>query len=233
MSRAPQHLQFFGSQPLQLLHECAATEAAKGAQSPCQQLARPDRRPQLGFGNPHGPLLFLSPSPLDPGSASNAAFEAWLEREARLEHHLRWEVVQPYFQFSQRVFAGLRERLSLPHGKRDGLDFAFHTWAVRCPTGNPDRVTDPALTQCVTRHLEPIVKRVAPQAIVAMGGTTAAYFWLHGKTLAYHFDGRSIPVILSVHPFQRDLDLHPEVIAHALSTCLRPEDLQPQVLQAA
>ena len=248
MSRAPQHLQFFGSQPLQLLHECAATEAAKGAQSPCQQLARLDRRPQLGFGNPRGPLLFLSPSPLDPESASDAAFEAWLERESNLEHQFRWEVVQPYFQFSQRVFAGLRERLSLPHAKRDALDFAFHTWAVRCPTGNPDRVTDPALTQCVTRHLEPIVKRVAPQAIVAMGGTTAAYFWqraisgwkawrpieqLHGKTLAYHFDGRSIPVILSVHPFQRGLDLHPEVIAHALSTCLRPEDLEPRILQAA
>jgi hypothetical protein len=233
---------------LQLLHECALAEAAKGAQSPCQHLARPDRRPQLGFGNSQGPLLFLSPSPLDPGSASDAAFEAWLERESSLEHHMRWEVVQPYFQFSQKVFAGLRDRLSLPHGKRDALDYAFHTWAVRCPTGNPDRVTDPAVSQCVSRHLEPIIKRVSPQAIVAMGGTTATYFWqraisgwkawrpieqLHGKTLAYHFEGRSIPVVLSVHPYRPDLDHHPETIARALSECLRPEDLQPRILQAA
>jgi uracil-DNA glycosylase len=109
-------------------------------------------------------------------------------------------------------------------------------------------VTGAALTQCVTRHLEPIVKRVAPQAIVAMGGPAAAYFWqrainswkawrpieqLHGKTLAYYFEGRSIPVVLSVHPYQRDIDLHPEAIARALSACLRPEDLQPRMLQAA
>lgn len=248
MSRAPQHVQFFGSQPLKFLHECAAGEAAKGAQSPCQHLARLDRRPQLGLGNPHGPLLFLSPSPLDPGSATDAAFDAWLDRESSLEHHLRSEVVQPYFRFSQKVFVGLRYRFGQPYGKRDALDFAFHTWAVRCSTGNPDRVTEAALGQCVARHLEPIVKRVAPQAIVAMGGPTAAYFWqraitgwkawrpidqLHGKTLAYYFEGRSIPVVLSVHPYQRDLDLHPEAIARALSACLRPEDLVPGVLQAA
>ncbi len=241
-------MQFFGSQPLQYLHECAAGEAAKGAQSPCRRLARPDRRPQLGFGNPQGPLLFLSSSPPDPSSASDAPFQAWLDRESGLEHHVRSDVVQPYFRFSQKVVAGLRNRFGQSSGKRDVLDFVFHTWAVRCPTGNPDRVTEAALTQCTVRHLEPIIKRVAPQAIVALGGTSAAYFWqraisdwkawrpieqLHGKTLAYHFEGRTIPVVLSVHPYQRDIDPHPDVIARALSACLRPEDLQPRVLQAA
>jgi hypothetical protein len=248
MSRAPQQIQFFGSQPLQVLHECAVTEAAKGAESPCHQLAHPDRRPQLGFGNAHGPLLFLSPSPLDPSSATNAAFETWLDQESSLEHRLRSEVVQPYFRFNQKIFAALRDRLHQAPGKRDTLDLAFHTWAIRCPTSNPDRVTEAALTQCVARHLEPIVKKVAPQAIVAMGGMPAAYFWqraingwkawrpieqLHGKTLAYYFEGRSIPVVLSVGPYQRDGDTRPEVVARALSECLRPEDLQPRVLQAA
>jgi hypothetical protein len=125
MSRAPQHVQFFGSQPLKFLHECAAGEAAKGEASPCQQLARPDRRPQLGLGNPHGPLLFLSPSPLDPGSATEGAFEAWLDHESSLEHHLRSEVVQPYFRFSQKVFDGLRTRFGQSAGKRDAVDLAF------------------------------------------------------------------------------------------------------------
>jgi len=248
MSRAPQSVQFFGSQPLKFLHACAEGEAAKGAESPCQHLARPNRRPQLGFGNPHGPVLFLSPSPLDPSSACDSAFEAWLERESSLEHHLRSEVVQPYFRFAQRVFAVLRERFGQPPGKRDAFDYAFHTWAARCPTANSDRVTDAALSQCVTRHLEPMIKRVAPRAIVALGGPAAAFFWqraingwkawrpieqLHGKTLAYRFERRPIPVVLSAHPYQRDVDLHPEVIAQALSVCLRPEDLQPRVLQAA
>lgn len=248
MSKGPQYIQFFGSQPLEALHECAVGEAAKGAESPCRQLARPDRRPQLGFGNPHGPLLFLSPSPLDPGSAGADAFQAWLDRESSLEHNLRSEVVLPYFRFTQKVFRELRKRLGQPAGKHDALDFAFHTWAVRCPTANPDRLTEAALGQCVSRHLDPIIKRVTPQAIVALGGTVSAYFWqraisgwkawrpieqLHGKTLPYYFEGRTIPVVLSVHPFQRELDLHPEVIAHALATCLRPEDLQPRVLQAA
>lgn len=248
MSKAAQHVQFFGSQPLRHLHECAIGEAAKGPESPCRHLALPDRRPQLGFGNPHGPLLFLSPSPVDPNSAGGEAFEAWLDREAGLEHHLRSELVQPYFRFCQKVFAELWNRFGQPPGKHDALDFAFHTWAVRCPTGNPDRVTEAALAQCASRHLEPIINRVAPQAIVALGGTAAAYFWrrgisgwkawrpieqLHGKTLAYSFEGRTIPAVLSVHPYQRDVDLHPEVIAQALSACLRPEDLQPRVLQAA
>jgi len=39
--------------------------------------------------------------------------------------------------------------------------------------------------------------------------------------------------VLSVHPYQRDIDPHPDMIARALSACLRPEDLQPRVLQAA
>jgi len=235
MSKAPLYVQLLGSQPLESLHECAVTEAAKGTESPCRQLARPDRRPQLGFGNPHGPLLFLSPRPLDPASATGAAFKEWLDRETSLEHQLRSEVVQPYFRFSQKVFNALRHRFGQPAGKHDVLDFAFHSWAVRCPTPNPDRVTDAPLTQCVTRHLEPMVKQVAPRAMVAMGGTVAAYFWqraitgwkswrpidqLHGKTLAYHVEGRTIPVVLSMHPFQRNVDLHPEAIAQALACLL-------------
>jgi hypothetical protein len=44
---------------------------------------------------------------------------------------------------------------------------------------------------------------------------------------------RTAPAILSVHPFQRGIDLHPEVIGRAIGDRLRPEQLQPQELKAA
>ncbi len=240
MSKGPQYLQFFGSDPLKRLHGCAVAEADRGADSPCHGLARPLRRPQIGFGNPHGPVVFLSPSPLDPASASNEAFAEWLDLESALEHHMTAETPQPYFQFVRGVLSATRKRFGQAVGKRDVLDLAFHTWAVRCATEVPDRVTDAALGQCADRHLEGLLGPIAPTAIVAMGGPVARYFWLrsgktwdgwapitalHGTVLDTELGGRTVPVILSVHPFQRSVDLHPDVIARALAERLRPEQL--------
>ena len=248
MSKGQQYLQFFGSDTLKRLHGCAIAEHDRGADSPCQSLAQPLRRPQIGFGNPQAPVLFLSPSPLDIASTTNDAFTEWLDHEAGLEHHMTSQTPHPYFQFARSVLQAARRRLGQPPAKHDVLDMAFHTWAVRCATGNPDRVTDAALNQCVDRHLMSLLATAAPQVIVAMGGPVARYLWwrsvgswdewtsmtgLHGRVLEIAAGKRTIPAILSLHPYQRDVDLHPQVIGEAIADHLRPEHLQPAELKAA
>lgn len=248
MSKAAEYLQFFGSDPLKRLHGCAVAESDRGSQSPCSGLARPLRRPQVGFGNPRGPVVFLNSSPLDPASASNEAFAEWLEVESRLEHHMTAETPQPYFQFVRAVLAATRKRLGQAPQKHDVLELAFHTWAVRCATELPDRVNDGAITQCMDRHLQSLLGPIAPAAIVAMGGPTARYFWargmktwdgwgplsaLHGKVLKTDLAGRAVPVILSLHPFQRNLDLRPEVVARVLAEQLSAEHFEARQLKAA
>jgi hypothetical protein len=248
MSKGPQYLQFFGSDPLKRLHGCAVAECDRGEDSPCHDLARPLRRPQIGFGNPQGPVVFLSPSPLDPASASNEAFAEWLDTEASLEHHMTAETPQRYFQFVRAVLNATRKRLGQAPQKRDVLELAFHTWAVRCATEIPDRVTDGAINQCADRHLQSLLGSVAPSVIVAMGGPTARYFWwrtmktwdgwapitaLHGRVLASEIGGRAVPVILSVHPYQQSVDSHPEVIARAVAERLPAEHLDARPLKAA
>jgi len=116
VSKGQQYLQFFGSDALKRLHGCAIAESDAGTDSPCQTLARPLRRPQIGFGNPHAPIVFISPSPLDAAAASNEAFAEWLDREATLEHHLTSETPHPYFQFVRAVLSGARRRLGLEPG---------------------------------------------------------------------------------------------------------------------
>ena len=248
MSKAPQYLQFFGSDPLKRLHGCAVAEADRGLESPCAGLARPLRRPQVGFGNPQAAIVFLSPSPLDPASASNEAFGEWLDLEASLEHHMTAETPQPYFQFVRAVLNATRKRLGQQPGKRDVLEHAFHTWAVRCATAIPDRVTDAALNQCAERHLQSLLGSAAASVVVAMGGPTARYFWarsmntwdgfapitaLHGRVLSTELAGRQVPVVLSVHPFQRHADPRPEVIARAIADHLTQEHFEPHELEAA
>jgi uracil-DNA glycosylase len=248
VSKGQQYLQFFGSDALKRLHGCAIAEIDRGPDSPCQKLAQPLRRPQIGFGNPQAPIVFLSPSPLDASSATNDAFTEWLDHEAGLEHHMTSEVPHPYFQYARAVLLAARRRLGQTPEKHDGLEIAFHTWAVRCATENPDRVTDAALNQCVDRHLQNLLGSLAPQAVIAMGGPVARHIWwsalrswegwgpmtaLHGRVLELTVNGRALPVILSVHPYQRGIDLHPEVVGRVLGDRLRPEQLQPTLLKAA
>jgi len=177
VSKGQQYLQFFGSDALKRLHGCAIAESDRGADSPCERLAQPLRRPQVGFGNPEAPIVFISPSPLDAASASNEAFTEWLDHEGRLEHHMTADTPLPYFQFVRAVMLAARKRMGQKLEKHDVMDSAFHTWAVRCATENPDRVTDAALNQCVDRHLQSLLERIAPQAIVAMGGPVARHLW--------------------------------------------------------
>ena len=248
MSSGPAYLQVFSSDALKRLHGCAVAEVDRGADSPCHGLARGDRRPQVGFGNPAGPILFLSPSPLDPSSATGQAFAEWLEREANLHHHFISERMTPYFRFTRAVLKATRERWDQKAHKHDALELAFHSWVSRCPTDNPDRVTEQAVDQCSARHLDGILRALSARAIVALGGSTARYFWernvrdftqwrsieiLHGTTIRHEVEGRSIPVVLSVHPFQRDLALHPEVVARALTQILQPQDLEASLPRAA
>lgn len=248
VGKGQQYLEFFGSDALKRLHGCAIAESDRGPDSPCERLAQPLRRPQIGIGNPQAPIVFLSPSPLDPASASNEAFNDWLDREGGLVHHMTSETPQPYFQFVRAVLVEMRRRLDLKPGKHDVFDLAFHTWAVRCPTGNPDHVTDDALNQCVDRHLHSLLSSVAPEVVVAMGGPVARYLWwramgswdgwgpmtsLHGRPLTIEVGSRSIPAILSVHPYQRGIELHPEVIGRALADRVRPPQLEPRELKAA
>src|SRR5436305_582213 len=91
-------------------------------------VAQPLRRPQIGFGNPQAPVLFLSPSPLDIASTTNDAFTEWLDHEAGLEHHMTSQTPHPYFQFARSVLQAARRRLGQPPAKHDVLDMAFHTW---------------------------------------------------------------------------------------------------------
>jgi hypothetical protein len=248
MSTGPDYIQVFGSDALKRLHGCAVAEVDRGAGSPCHGLARSHRRPQIGFGNPAGPIVFLSPSPLDPSSASGAAFGEWLEREANLAHHFISERMSPYFRFVRAVLEATRERWDQKPLKHDALELAFHSWVSRCPTENPDRVTEQAVDQCSSRHLEGLLGTLSARAIVALGGSTARYFWawdvrdfsrwrpieqLHGTSIEHSSNGRSTPVVLSVHPFQRGLDPHPEVVARALTQVLQPQDLQPSLSRAA
>jgi uracil-DNA glycosylase len=248
VSKGQQYLQFFGSDALKRLHGCAIAESDRGADSPCEGLAQPLRRPQIGFGNPHAPIVFISPSPLDAASVSNEPFAEWLDHEARLEHHMTSETPQPYFQFVRAVLAGARRRLGQQPDKHDVLDLAFHTWAVRCATENRDRVTDAALNQCVDRHLHSLLTSIAPQLVVAMGGPVARHLWwrtmgtwdgwgpmtaLHGRVLDIPVARQTVPAILSVHPYQRGIDLHPEVIGRAIGDRIRPEELQPRELKVA
>jgi uracil-DNA glycosylase len=248
VSKGQQYLQFFGSDALKRLHGCAIAEADRGADSPCAELAEPLRRPQIGFGNPHAPIVFLSPSPLDAASASNEAFSEWLDHEAGLEHHMTSDTPQPYYQYVRAVLLSARRRLGQKPEKHDGMDLAFHTWAVRCPTANPDLVTDEATNQCVDRHLHSLLESINPQLVVAMGGPVARHLWwrtmqtwdgwgrmtsLHGRVLDVQLGNRTVPAILSVHPFQRGVELHPEVIGRAIGDRLRPEQLAPQELKAA
>lgn len=248
VSKGQQYLQFFGSDALKRLHGCAIAEADRGADSPCAGLAEPLRRPQIGFGNPHAPIVFLSPSPLDAASASNEAFSEWLDHEAGLEHHMTSDTPQPYYQYVRAVLLSARRRLGQKAEKHDGMDLAFHTWAVRCPTANPDLVTDDATSQCVDRHLQTLLGTINPQLVVAMGGPVARHlFWrtmqswdgwgrmttLHGRVLDVQLGNRTVPAILSVHPFQRGVELHPEVIGRAIGDRLRPEQFAPQELKAA
>lgn len=235
MSKATHYLEFFGSDALKRLHGCAIAEADRGAQSPCAGLARPLRRPQVGWGNPHAGLVFLSPSPIDPASAANEAFSEWLERESTLVHHMRSQTVQPYFRFVQAVLRTCRERWGQKPQKNDVTELAFHTSAARCVTENPDRVTEAALTQCVDRHLNGMLETLQPKLVVAMGGAPARYFWarsgkaweawgsmerLHGTLLSYSLGERELPVVLSVHPFRRELESRPEVIARVVAQIL-------------
>ena len=248
MSKGPQYLQFFGSDPLKRLHGCAVAESDRGSESPCAGLARPLRRPQVGFGNPRAPIVFLSPSPLDPASASNEAFSEWLDLESSLEHHMTAETPQPYFQFVRAVLSATRKRLGQEPGKRDVLEHAFHSWAVRCATAIPDRVTEAALGQCAERHLQSLLGAVSPGVIVAMGGPTAQYFWartrdtwdgfgpisaLHGQVLSTELAGKTVPVVLSVHPYQRHADPRPEVIARAIAERLTAGHFELRELKAA
>jgi hypothetical protein len=248
VSKGQQYLQFFGSDALKRLHGCAIAEHDRGADSPCHGLAQPLRRPQVGFGNPQAPVVFLGPSPLDVASTTNDAFTEWLDHEAGLEHHMTSQTPHPYFAFVRAVFKSARERLGLKPEASDVLDAAFHTWAVRCATGNPDRVTDAALNQCVDRHLQSLLGSIAPQIVVAMGGPVVRYLWwrtmrtwdgwgpmtaLHGRVLEVSLGNRTLPAILSVHPFQRGIDLHPEVIGRALGDRLQPDLLQPRLAKAA
>lgn len=247
MGETPRYVDVFGSDPLKRLHGCAVAEVDRGAASPCAGLARADHRPQIGFGNPHAPLLFLSPSPIDPESPTGQPFSEWVEHEAALPHHLISERVTPYFRFARAVLRATRERWNQPPVKGDVLDLVFHSWVARCATANPDRVTAQAIDQCSSRHLGALIQALAPGVIVALGGATAHYFWiqagrdyatwqpierLHGTTLSFTTDGRTIPVVLSIHPFQRDLALHPDVIARAITAVLAPGDLKP-ALKAA
>ena len=248
VSKGQQYLQFFGSDALKRLHGCAIAEADRGNDSPCHGLAQPFRRPQIGFGNPQAPIVFISPSPLDVFSTSNEAFTEWLEHEARLEHHMTSETPHPYFQFVRAVLTEARRRMGQKLGKHDVLDFAFHTWAVRCATENPDRVTDGAINQCVDRHLQGLLTSISPQVVIAMGGSVARHLWwrtvrswdgwgpmtgLHGRVLDIELANRTVPAILSVHPYQRGIDLHPEVIGRAIGERVRPDVLQPTELKAA
>jgi uracil-DNA glycosylase len=248
VSKGQQYLQFFGSDALKRLHGCAIAEADRGADSPCDRLALPLRRPEVGFGNPQAPIVFISPSPLDAASASNEAFAEWLDHEAALEHHMTSDTPQPYYQYARAVLLSARRRLGQKPEKHDVMDLAFHTWAVRCPTANPDLVTDDALNQCVDRHLESLLGSINPQLVVAMGGPVARHLWwrtmqtwdgwsrmttLHGHVLDVKLGDRTVPAILSVHPFQRGVELHPEVIGRAIGDRLRPEQFAPQELKAA
>jgi uracil-DNA glycosylase len=248
VSKGQQYLQFFGSDALKRLHGCAIAEADRGADSPCAGLAEPLRRPQIGFGNPHAPIVFLSPSPLDAASASNEAFSEWLDHEAGLEHHMTSDTPQPYYRYVRAVLLSARRRLGQKPEKHDGMNLAFHTWAVRCPTANPDLVTDDATNQCVDRHLQSLLETINPQLVVAMGGPVARQLWwrtmqtwdgwgrmttLHGRVLDVQLGNRTVPAILSVHPFQRGVELHPEVIGRAIGDRLRPEQFAPQELKAA
>jgi len=248
VSKAPQFVEAFGHEALKNLHGCAAQEAVRGAASPCQGLAVASRRPQVGFGNPRAALVFVSASPLDPGSAGNESFDGWLDREASLEHHMNFERVQPYFRFVRAVIVTLRERFGQTPAKNDALDLAFHTSMVRCVTGNPDRVTRDAVGLCTSRHLEPLLKALRPRAIVALGGVAAGYFWsrsgeswdawrpierLHGESLGINVAGHDVTVVLSVHPYQQRVEPRPEVIARALAERFKPEDILPQALRAA
>jgi uracil-DNA glycosylase len=248
VSKGQQYLQFFGSDALKRLHGCAIAEADRGADSPCERLAQPLRRPEVGFGNPQAPIVFISPSPLDAASASNEAFNEWLHHEAGLEHHMTSEAPQPYYQFVRAVLLGARNRLKQKPEKHDVVDLAFHTWAVRCPTANPDLVIDDAVNQCVDRHLQSLLASINPQLVVAMGGPVARHLWwrtiqswdgwapmttLHGRVIDVKLGNRTVPAILSVHPYQRGVDLHPEVIGRAIGDRLRPEQFQPRELKAA
>jgi uracil-DNA glycosylase len=248
VSKGQQYLQFFGSDVLKRLHGCALAEHDRGADSPCQGLAQPLRRPQIGFGNPKAPILFLSPSPLDLASASNEAFAEWVDHEAGLEHHMTSETPHPYFQFVRAVLKSARQRLGQTPSKQDVMELAFHSWAVRCATENPDRVTDAALDQCVERHLPGMLANLSPQIVVAMGGPLARHLWwqakqswegwgpmtaLHGQVLEHAAGIGQVAAILSVHPYQRGIDLHPEVIGRALGERLRLEPAQPSSLLKA
>jgi hypothetical protein len=44
---------------------------------------------------------------------------------------------------------------------------------------------------------------------------------------------RTVPAILSVHPYQRGIDLHPEVIGRAIGERVRPHAMQSTELNAA
>jgi len=248
VGKGQQYLQFFGSDALKRLHGCAIAEADRGADSPCERLAQPLRRPEVGFGNPQAPIVFISPSPLDAASASNEAFTEWLDHEAGLEHHMTSETPQPYYQFARAVLLAARRRLGQKPEKHDVMDLAFHTWAVRCPTANPDLVTDDAVNQCVDRHLQSLLASINPQLVVAMGGPVARHLWwrtvqtwdgwgpmtsLHGRVLDVKLGSRTVPTILSVHPFQRGIDLHAEVVGRAIGDRLKPEQFRPLELKAA
>jgi uracil-DNA glycosylase len=248
VSKGQQYLQFFGSDALKRLHGCAIAESDRGADSPCERLALPLRRPEVGFGNPQAPIVFISPSPLDAASASNDAFTEWLDHEAALEHHMTSDTPQPYYQYARAVLLAARRRLGQKPDKHDVMDLAFHTWAVRCPTANPDLVTEDAVNQCVDRHMQGLLGSINPQLVVAMGGPVARHLWwrtmqtwdgwapmttLHGRVLDVQLGNRAVPAILSVNPFQRGVDLHPEVIGRAIGDRLRPEQFQPHELKAA
>lgn len=249
VSNGQQYLRFFGSDTLKRLHGCAIAEHGHGSDSPCQGLAQPLRRPQIGFGNPQAPIVFLSSSPLDVTSTSNEAFAEWLEHESGLEHHMTSHTPHPYFQFVRAVFKEARHRLAQKPAKHEVLDLAFHTWAIRCATENPDRITDAALNQCVDRHLQSLLGGINPKVVIALGGPIARHlFWqsrhswdgwgpmtaLHGQVLNLDIQARSLPAILSMHPYQKGVDLHPDVIGRALADRLQAADLEPHTeLKAA
>jgi uracil-DNA glycosylase len=248
MAEPQTYLASFGQDPLKRLHGCAVAEAGRGAESPCAGLASSSRRPQLGLGNPKAPIVFVSPSPIDPRSAQNEPFGEWLAREAGLEHHLTSETVQPYFDFVRSVLREMRRRWKQEPEKHDAMELAFHTWLVRCPTENPDRVTDAAAAQCSSRHLDGLLATLSPRAIVALGGPAARHFWyaarrdwkgwrpverLHGTVLSGAVAGIQVPVVISVQPKKGVESRHPEVIGRALSSRVSPQDIATPLGNAA
>jgi hypothetical protein len=56
---------------------------------------------------------------------------------------------------------------------------------------------------------------------------------LHGRVIDVALGKRTVPAILSVHPYQKGIDLHPELIGRELGDRLRFDQHQPIAAKAA